>query len=346
MMSDDSGATRVVVVGLGYVGLTLAVALAQRGLQVVGLERRAEVVDMTNRGQPHFSEAGLAKALASVVESGHLVACTVLDPAARADYYIITVGTPLIAGTTMPRLDMIEAASREVAEHMGEGASVILRSTVKLGTTRQVVRPILAASGKQFHLSMCPERTLEGAAMQELAVLPQVVSGETPRAADLAAGLFSRLTSTIMRVSSLEAAEMIKLIDNTSRDVRFAFANEVARACDAAGINAGEVIRVGKFGYPRTDVALPGLVGGPCLEKDPHILMASLADFGTVQYFGVHTFTTALKAGSTVLQVGVTGTDWDDSSQRPVAWRLAIRDRFAKCRSDRLDVQRVFSEDR
>ncbi|WBY07951.1 nucleotide sugar dehydrogenase [Sphingomonas sp. 7/4-4] len=111
-------------------------------------------------------------------------------------------------------------------------------------------------------------------------MLPQIIGGLTDRAADRAASLFSRLTHTIVRVSDPETAEMIKLIDNTSRDVRFAFANEVARACDAMGINAQDVIRYGKLGYPRTDVALPGPVGGPCLSKDPHILLASVAGSG------------------------------------------------------------------
>ena len=280
-MNSDSTPSGIVVVGLGYVGLTLGVALAQRGFKVTGLEKRREVVEMTNAGDPHFSETGLAKALSNVLASGNFIACEELDPELSADAYIITVGTPLVAGTTQPRLDMIEQASRQVASHMREGACVILRSTVKLGTARNVVRPILAESGKAFHLAMCPERTLEGAALQELSTLPQIVAGETEEAANRAASMFSRLTRAIVRVSDLETAEMIKLIDNTSRDVRFAFANEVARACDAMGISAGEVIRAGKFEYPRTNVALPGLVGGPCLEKDPHILMASLAHTGT-----------------------------------------------------------------
>ncbi len=279
-MTSENAAGTVVVVGLGYVGLTLGVALARRGLRVVGLEQRAEVVALTSAGKPHFSEFGLEKALASVLADGTFTACETLDPALEADYYIITVGTPLAAGTTEPRLDMIERAAGQVADHMRDGACVILRSTVRLGATREIVRPVLAASGKAFHLAMCPERTLEGAALQELAVLPQIVAGETDAAGDRAALLFSKLTSSIVRVSDLETAEMIKLIDNTSRDVRFAFANEVARACDAIGVNAGEVIRAGKLGYVRTDVALPGLVGGPCLEKDPHILLASLAPKG------------------------------------------------------------------
>ncbi len=276
MISNDNS-PRAVVVGLGYVGLTLSVALARRGVQVYGIEKRADVVDATNAGRPHFSEIGLDSALASVVKSGRLIASQHTDQVPPAQFYIITVGTPLKAGTHTPRLDMIEEASRQVAEHMPDGAAVILRSTVRIGTTRTVVKPVLDRAGKDYHLAMCPERTLEGDALRELATLPQIVGGLTETASDLAASIFSRLTQTIVRVADPETAEMIKLVDNTSRDVRFAFANEVARACDAIGINANDVIRFGKLGYSRTDVALPGLVGGPCLEKDPHILLASVA---------------------------------------------------------------------
>ncbi|RIA35360.1 UDP-N-acetyl-D-mannosaminuronic acid dehydrogenase [Hephaestia caeni] len=276
-MRSSENSPRAVVIGLGYVGLTLSVALARRGIQVYGVEKRADVVEATNAGRPHFSEIGLDSALTSVVESGRLIASQTTEDIPPAEFYIITVGTPLKAGTHSPRLDMIEEASRQVAEHMPDGAAVILRSTVRIGTTRAIVKPVLDRGGKRYHLSMCPERTLEGDALRELATLPQIVGGISETASDLAAALFSRLTHTIVRVADPETAEMIKLVDNTSRDVRFAFANEVARACDAIGINANDVVRFGKLGYSRTDVALPGLVGGPCLEKDPHILLASVA---------------------------------------------------------------------
>jgi UDP-N-acetyl-D-mannosaminuronic acid dehydrogenase len=270
---------KVAIIGLGYVGLTLAVALARRSVMVYGIEKRAEVVALTNAGEPHFSEAGLDTALQSVITGGTFVASETTDAIPPCECYISTGGTPLQAGTHQPRLDMIEQASRQVAEHMPDGAAVILRSTVKIGTTRGIVKPVLDAAGKAYHLSMSPERTLEGDALRELVTLPQIIGGMSERAADLAASLFSRLTHTIVRVTDPETAEMIKLVDNTSRDVRFAFANEVARACDAIGVNANDVIRFGKLAYSRTDVALPGLVGGPCLEKDPHILMASVAPF-------------------------------------------------------------------
>jgi UDP-N-acetyl-D-mannosaminuronic acid dehydrogenase len=175
---------------------------------------------------------------------------------------------------------MIEAATREVTANMGDGALVILRSTVKVGTTRDVVSPILAASGKGFDIAMCPERTLEGRALQELRELPQIVGADDPAVSDRAAAVFRRLTNSIVQVSSPEAAEIIKLVDNTYRDVHFAFANEVARLCDAFGVNAHEVISSGKLGYQRTNVPLPGLVGGPCLEKDPHILLQSAQSRG------------------------------------------------------------------
>ncbi|MDN4522381.1 nucleotide sugar dehydrogenase [Mycolicibacterium austroafricanum] len=262
------------IVGLGYVGLTLATVLADTGNSVIGIEKRADVVDLTNRGVPHFSEVGLSDALNRVTVSGRLVAAQQFDRNAVCRTYIITVGTPLSSDGKV-RLDMIEAATRQVAENMPDGALVILRSTVQVETTRKIVSPILAATGKRFDIAMCPERTLEGRALQELRELPQIIGAEDAAGSDRAAAVFQRLTSSIVKVSSPEAAEIVKLIDNTFRDVQFAFANEVARLCDAFGVNAHEVISSGKLGYPRTNVALPGLVGGPCLEKDPHILLQS-----------------------------------------------------------------------
>jgi UDP-N-acetyl-D-mannosaminuronic acid dehydrogenase len=262
------------IVGLGYVGLTLATVLAEAGNTVIGVEKRPDLVDMTNQGTPHFTETGLPDALSGVTRSKKLVAAEQFDNSFSCDTYIITVGTPL-SPDGVARVDMIEGAARDIAENMRDGALVILRSTVKVGTTRDVVSPILAASGKKFDIAMCPERTLEGKALQELRELPQIVGADDPAVADRAAAVFRRLTSSIVLVSDIETAEIMKLVSNTFRDVQFAFANEVARMCDAFGVSAHEVISSGKLGYNRTNIPLPGLVGGPCLEKDPHILMES-----------------------------------------------------------------------
>jgi UDP-N-acetyl-D-mannosaminuronic acid dehydrogenase len=262
------------IVGLGYVGLTLATVLAEAGNTVIGVEKRPDLVEMTNQGIPHFTETGLPDALSGVTRSKKLVAAEQFDNSFSCDTYIITVGTPL-SPDGVARVDMIEGAARDIAENMPDGALVILRSTVKVGTTRDVVSPILAASGKKFDIAMCPERTLEGKALQELRELPQIVGADDPAVADRAAAVFRRLTSSIVLVSDIETAEIMKLVSNTFRDVQFAFANEVARMCDAFGVSAHEVISSGKLGYNRTNIPLPGLVGGPCLEKDPHILMES-----------------------------------------------------------------------
>jgi UDP-N-acetyl-D-mannosaminuronic acid dehydrogenase len=170
---------------------------------------------------------------------------------------------------------MIEAASLEVANNMSEGALIMLRSTVMIGTTRSIVVPILAATGKSFDVAMCPERTLEGKALQELRELPQIIGADSQLAVDRASVFFRQITKLIIQVSTFETAEILKLVDNTFRDIQFAFANEVARVCEAFGANAQEVIASGKLGYMRTNVPSPGLVGGPCLEKDPHILFQS-----------------------------------------------------------------------
>lgn len=267
------------IVGLGYVGLTLATVLAEAGNTVIGVEKRPDLVEMTNQGIPHFTETGLPDALSGVTRFKKLVAAERFDDSFSCDTYIITVGTPL-SPDGVARVDMIEQAARDIAENMRDGALVILRSTVKVGTTRDVVSPILAASGKKFDIAMCPERTLEGKALQELRELPQIVGADNQAVADRAAAVFRRLTSSIVLVSDIETAEIIKLVSNTFRDVQFAFANEVARMCDAFGVSAHEVISAGKLGYNRTNIPLPGLVGGPCLEKDPHILMESARSRG------------------------------------------------------------------
>ncbi len=267
------------IIGLGYVGLTLAVAMADTGFNVQGVEKRQDVLDSLDQGKPHFHEARLEEKLQRVKASGKFIYSNKLDPAKPSTVYIITVGTPLDKQGNA-RLDMAQAATGEVVAHMGEGALIILRSTVKMGTTRNIVLPILEASNKSYELAFCPERTLEGRALIELHELPQVIGADDPETRWRCQQLFNLMTPTTVAVSSLETAELVKLTDNTFRDLSFAFSNEIAKLCGAAGISALEVIRAGKLGYPRTSLKLPGPVGGPCLEKDPHILVESAKQWG------------------------------------------------------------------
>jgi nucleotide sugar dehydrogenase len=271
----------VCVVGLGYVGLTLASVMAEVGFTVYGIEIREEVLGPLKRGKPHFYEPGLAEALERHLRNGSLIPSKFVPHGCPATTYIITVGTPLGPNHRV-RLDMIERVTREVATHVRDGDMVILRSTVKLGTTRGLIKPILEETGKRVELAFCPERTLEGQALLELRSLPQIVGPVTFEASLRATRLFQFLTPTVVRVADPETAEMIKLVDNAQRDVQFAYANEIARLCDSAGVSAAEVIRMGKLGYARTNLPMPGPVGGPCLSKDPHILIESFEGYGVV----------------------------------------------------------------
>jgi nucleotide sugar dehydrogenase len=140
--------------------------------------------------------------------------------------------------------------------------------------------PVLKTSGADFDLAFCPERTIEGKALSELRGLPQIVGGLSQYAAVRASQLFHFITPTVVRVSDVETAELIKMIDNSYRDIIFAHANEVARISDAVGVSAAEAIQAGTLGYPRVTIPMPGPVGGPCLAKDPYILDEGLQAYG------------------------------------------------------------------
>jgi nucleotide sugar dehydrogenase len=274
-MTEKDG---VCIVGLGFVGLTLAVVMAEAGHSVIGVEINRDTVQKLRTGETHFFEAGLALRLNRAMLSQKLKITDDINESLGVGYFIITVGTPL---DTMgnPRSDMVKRAAQEVSSVITDDAVVILRSTVRLGTTRGVILPILESAAVRFHLAFCPERTIEGNALTELRSLPQICGGVNPDDAWHAAQLFQSITPTTIRVSSLEAAELVKLLDNSYRDLTFALGNEVAVMCEAVGLDSKEVIDAGNLGYPRTNIARPGLVGGPCLEKDPHILIHGLADF-------------------------------------------------------------------
>jgi UDP-N-acetyl-D-mannosaminuronic acid dehydrogenase len=269
----------VCIVGLGYVGLTLATAFAEAGLVVAGVERNSDVVALIAAGKSPFHETGLDEALAAVVASGRLTALPSQTATPRARAYIITVGTPLRDGAV--QLSDLEDALTKVGQWMPDDALVVLRSTVLVGTTSGLAAGLLAQTGKPFSLAMAPERTIEGRALAELTSLPQIIGGYDSRSASVAAALFARLGVEIVHVDTPEAAELAKLSSNTYRDLTFAFANELAYFADSAGVDVYEVIRACNYGYDRMNLALPGPVAGPCLEKDAYILSDSAERFGT-----------------------------------------------------------------
>jgi len=264
---------RVAVVGLGYVGLTLSVALARRGLAVIGCDQQPRVVATLGAGRSHLYEPGVEEALREHLGTRLRVVATL--PHEPVDAAVICVSTPVDPVTHAPQLEHLRDAARAVAETCPPSTLVVVRSTVPIGATRAIVLPELVRRWGSARLAFCPERTIQGQALRELEELPQVIGGLDAASADAAEALFGRLARRLVRVSSLEAAEMVKLINNCHTDLIYSFGNEVALIAERFGLDPLEAIRAANVEYPRPDLSRPGFVGGGCLSKDPYILLHS-----------------------------------------------------------------------
>jgi UDP-N-acetyl-D-mannosaminuronic acid dehydrogenase len=271
MATDSPAFSRIGVIGLGYVGLTLTAALARRGYEVHGVEVQAEIRASLSRGRPHIFEPGVREVLAELVGTRIFVAPAL--PPDPVDAAIICVSTPVDPATHAPYLGNLAAAAEQIARDCGPETLVVVRSTVPVGSSRAVVLPPLLAAWGAAHLVMAPERTIQGQALRELVELPQVVGGLDERSLQLGLALFGGLARQVVPVSTLETAELVKLTNNCHTDVIYAFGNEVARLTEGLGLDPLEVIRAANLDYPRPDVARPGYVGGGCLSKDPYIML-------------------------------------------------------------------------
>lgn len=275
----------VVVLGLGYVGLTLALVLADEGFLVTGVDIDKNKINKLINKESYIHEKGITEIL--VKQSGRNFIPNTKIPD-NGDVFIISVGTPVEVcknnKKSKPILNYIENISIQVGKKLKSGNLVILRSTVPTGLSRSLVLPLLEKysglkCGKDFYLSFAPERTAEGKALQELRELPQIIGGINEESVEATAALFRELTSTIIRVSSLESAEMIKLVNNTFRDIVFSYSNYVSQICSQYNLDVFEIIKAANNGYPRNPVPLPSPgVGGPCLTKDPYIFSTVLKD--------------------------------------------------------------------
>ena len=261
------------MVGLGYVGLTLAAALARRGFTVRGVDTQAAPRQAVAAGRSHLFEPGLDEVLRAC--AGARLTAEAALPAGGVDAAIICVSTPIHEATRTPNLDNLRAAARHVAERCGPETLVVVRSTVPVGATRAVVLPELAARWPRPRLAFAPERTIQGQALRELEDLPQVVGGLDEASREAAVALFAGLARRVVPVSSLEAAELVKLANNCHTDLIYAYGNEIALLAEGWGLDPLEVIRAANVDYPRPDLARPGFVGGGCLSKDPYILISA-----------------------------------------------------------------------
>ncbi len=267
---------KVCVVGLGFIGLPLAVSLAEKA-EVIGFDVRREIVDKINKGDSCIFEPGLADTLKKVLKKGTFRATQLSSEMRNCKYVIITVGTPCDS-QGIPILEQVESAAKTIGENLKKGQIVILKSTVPPLTTEEFVAPLLEKasglkSGKDFGIAFVPERTVEGQAMRELRELPKIIGAIDGKTGKEISKLFKLLGGKIIIVSSPRIAELVKLMDNTYRDVNIALANEFAKAAGVLGIDVIEAIQAANNDYARNKILTPGAgVGGSCLTKDPLIL--------------------------------------------------------------------------
>lgn len=261
------------IVGMGYVGLTLTAALAKAGHTVYGVDVQQSVIDSLSQGRPHIYEPGLEEVFQELIGKRIFIGSQL--PRDGLDAVLISVSTPVDETTLEPNLANLAAAARNIARRCNPETLVVVRSTVPIGTTRSIVLPALLEEWPSARLAMAPERTIQGQALRELVELPQVVGGLDEKSLKACVEVFSELAHEVVPVSSLEAAEMVKLANNCHTDLIYAYGNELALIAEGHGLDPLEVIRATNLHYPRPDLAKPGYVGGGCLSKDPYIMINS-----------------------------------------------------------------------
>jgi UDP-N-acetyl-D-glucosamine dehydrogenase len=265
----------VAIVGAGYVGLPLAKVFAEAGKNVLLRDVQPQVVDSVNRGESHIGDVSSGE-LKKLVDAGRIRATLDLGEAAEADAILIALPTPL-SSQREPDLSIVKAAVEELTPHLRKGQLVVLESTTYPGTTREVLQPILERDGlkvgEDFHLAFSPERVDPGRTDWTTHNTPKIVGGVTPACTELAAELYRSAVETVVPVSTPEAAELTKLLENIFRAVNIALVNELAQLCERMDIDVWEVVEAAEtkpFGFMSFKPG-PGL-GGHCIPIDPFYL--------------------------------------------------------------------------
>lgn len=277
---------KIVVMGLGYIGLPTASMLATKGHQVLGVDVNESAVNTINSGKIHIVEPDLDILVRSAVNSGNLKAS--LTPE-EADTYILAVPTPFEKTESNPKspdISYVEAATRAIAPFLQPGNLIILESTSPVGTTERIAeivaecRPDLSdsqsqTSGSCIHIAHCPERVLPGHILRELVDNDRIIGGIDKASAQKARDLYKTFCNGSIFLTDSKTAELAKLVENSFRDVNIAFANELSMICDRLGINVWELIDLANK-HPRVNILQPGPgVGGHCIAVDPWFIVAA-----------------------------------------------------------------------
>jgi UDP-N-acetyl-D-mannosaminuronic acid dehydrogenase len=261
------------VIGMGYIGLPTASVFASKGLQVTGMDTNARIIEGLKAGQLHIFEPGLRDLLLEALNSDRL---QISDEVLPADAFIIAVPTPFYQDKRAD-LRAVVAASESIVPHLRPGNLVILESTSPPRTTVDIVAPILEKSGltagKDFLLAYSPERVLPGKILRELVENPRVIGGIDPTSAEAGRDLYRAFVKGDIILTDATTAEMVKLMENTSRDINIAIANEFSRLAEAFDVDIWEAIGIANL-HPRVDILRPGVgVGGHCISVDPWFLV-------------------------------------------------------------------------
>lgn len=269
---------KIIVMGLGYIGLPTASMLATKGHQVLGVDVSEHAVNTINSGRIHIIEPDLDILVRSAVNSGNLKAS--LTPE-EGDTFIIAVPTPFMevnGNPKAPDLSYVEAATRAIVPFLREGNLVILESTSPVGTTEFIYNTIIemrAELAGKVHIAHCPERVLPGHILRELVDNDRIVGGLSKTANEQALELYKSFCNGAILLTDSKTAELSKLVENSFRDVNIAFANELSVICDHLGINVWETIALANR-HPRVNILQPGPgVGGHCIAVDPWFIVSS-----------------------------------------------------------------------
>ncbi|GAB4548861.1 MAG: nucleotide sugar dehydrogenase [Anaerolineales bacterium] len=285
---------KICIIGLGYIGLPTAATFAAHGIQVLGVDVNPRIIETLSKGEIHIHEPGLREAVEQAIASGNFKAAT---KPAEADAFIIAVPTPFKENETgeyngakykLADMRAVISAAESIIPFLKKGNLVVLESTSPPRTTLDLVAPILERSGLKsgidFHLAYSPERVLPGQIMRELIENARVIGGVTPESAKAGRDLYATFVKGQIIETDATTAEMVKLMENTYRDVNIAIANEFSRLADKFGVDVWEAISIASL-HPRVKILSPGPgVGGHCISVDPWFFVEAAPELTPLIY--------------------------------------------------------------
>ena len=269
------------VIGLGYIGLPNAVVIANSGINVIGVDIKDEILESLQIGKTHFYEPGLDDLLKEVV---YRKLITFKSKPDSSDVYVIAVPTPFVDDSSAipkPNIQFVLEAAEAISKVIEPDALIIIESTIPVGTSKKVAKKISELSGlnkSDFFLAYCPERVIPGFIMTEIIKNDRVIGGLSPEATDRAIDFYKHFCTGKLLASNANTAELVKLTENSFREVNLAFSNEISIICDQLNINVRDLINLANH-HPRVNILNPGCgVGGHCIAVDPWFIASTVPE--------------------------------------------------------------------